>query len=110
VYTAGLGLNFGRGGPVASSFYIEADDPMNFINQAKTDFNASLELLHAGAELKFVNFIALRAGFNEGLLSFGAGLDLSLIEIDAAVFSEKTSDATSGPGRSGIAIEAAIRF
>ena len=110
VYTAGLGLNFGGGGPVASSFYIEADDPMNFINEAKTDFNTSLELLHAGAELKFVNFIALRAGFNEGLLSFGAGIDLSLIEIDAAVFSEKTSDATSGPGRSGISIEAAIRF
>lgn len=110
VYTAGLGLNFGAGGPLASSLYLEADNPMNFIEQAKTDLNASLELLHAGAELKFFNFIALRAGFNEGLISFGAGIDLALVEIDAAVFSEKTTDVTSGAGRSGIALQAAIRF
>lgn len=110
VYTAGLALNFREGKSLASSFYVEADDPMNFYAQAKADFNSSLELLHVGAEMKFLNFLALRAGFNEGLLSFGAGIDLALIELDAAVFSEKIDAATSGPGRSGIAVQAAIRF
>lgn len=109
-YSAGLGLRLGKGKALASSFYVEADNPMNFIAQAQTDFESSLELLHAGVELEFFNFIALRAGLNEGLLSFGAGIDFALIELDAAVFTEKTPDETAGPGRSGIAIQAAVRF
>ncbi|MFA6366862.1 MAG: hypothetical protein WCX13_06695 [Candidatus Hydrogenedentales bacterium] len=110
VYTAGLGLNFGRGRPIASSFYIEADDPMNFISEMQVDFAGSMDLLHVGAELKILNFIALRAGFNEGLLAFGAGLDFALIEIDVAAFSETIPGVADGPGRSGVALQAAVRF
>jgi len=109
-YSAGLALKFGKGTSLASSFYLEAEDPMNFIAEAQADFEASLELLHIGAELEFLNFITMRAGFNQGLLSLGAGMDFALLELDAALFTEKTSDATSGPGRSGISIQAAIRF
>jgi hypothetical protein len=110
IYSAGLGLNFRNGGPMTSSFYVEADDPMNFLAQAKLNLETSMELLHVGAELKFFNFLAFRAGFNQGLLSFGAGMDLAIIEIDAAVFSEKTADVMEGPGRSGLSLQAAIRF
>jgi len=109
VYTAGLGLRLNNGKALASSFYLEADDPIDFVEKASTDFNASLDFLHAGAELKLLNFLSLRAGFNQGLLSFGAGLDLSILEIDAAIFSEKIPDAAAGPGRSGIALHAAFR-
>ena len=110
VYTAGIALNIKNGSPLASSFYIEADDPMNFITEAQADFEGSLDLLHAGAELKILNFIALRAGFNEGLLSFGAGVDFALIELDIAAFSETISGVTGGSGRSGVALQAAVRF
>ena len=38
VYTAGLGLKFGKGKTMASSFYFEADNPINFIEKATADF------------------------------------------------------------------------
>lgn len=110
VYTAGLGLRFGNRKTLATSFYVEADNPMNFIEKASTDFKTSLDLLHAGGELRLLNFLSLRAGFNEGLLAFGAGLDFAFIEIDAAIFSEKIANVADGPGRSGIALQAALRF
>ena len=58
-------------------------------------------------ELSFARFLALRAGFNKGLLSLGLGLDLSLIEFDVAIFSEHPSDDKM---RTGIAFQAAIRI
>ena len=64
-------------------------------------------MLHMGMELSFARFIALRAGFNKGLLSLGLGLDLSLIELDAAIFSEQPGDEKI---RTGIALQAALRI
>ncbi|HWR12435.1 MAG TPA: hypothetical protein VN445_11470 [Rectinemataceae bacterium] len=110
IYTAGLGLNFKNGSALAYSFYAEADDPMNFLSEATVDFESSLDLLHVGAELKILHFLALRAGFNEGLVSIGAGLDFALFEVDMAAFSEKITGVAEGSGRSGIALQAAVRF
>lgn len=110
VYAVGLALNFKSDKPLASSFYLEVDDPVGYIEAAKENLTDSFGLLHAGAELKILNFIALRAGFNEGLLALGAGIDLALIEVDAAFFSEKISGAADGPGRSGVSVQAAVRF
>jgi hypothetical protein len=110
VYTAGLGLKLNNGKTLASSFYVEVDNPMNFLEKASADFESSLVLLHAGAELKVLNFLSLRGGFNQGLLSFGTGIDLALVEIDAAIFSERISENADSLGRSGLAVQVAVRF
>lgn len=109
-YAVGLGLNFKTSKAVGLSFSIESDDPVGFAELVQTDFNASLESLHSGAQVKFFNVLALRGGYNQGHLSFGLGLDLALIEIDAALFSEPSANLPDSPGRSGLAIQAAIRF
>ena len=109
-YAVGLGLNFKTSKALAFSFSLEADDPRKFAELAQTDLSASLEFLHSGAQIELFNILALRAGFNKGLLSFGAGLDLALIEIDVAVFSEPLADLSDSPGRSGLALQAAVRF
>lgn len=107
-YSAGLALRFNQTGPVATSLYFEADDPMSLIPLVSSNIEAIPSQLHIGAELDLLHFIFLRAGFNKGLLSLGAGIDFALIEVDAAVFSEPL--AATGQTRTGIALQGAIRF
>lgn len=110
VYTAGIGLRFKNSDVISSSIYLEADDPLSLIPYFSTDIGAVPGLIHAGAELKFWNFLFLRAGFNKGLLSVGAGVDLAIFEVDAALFTEESTSASLGAGRAGIALQAAVRF
>lgn len=110
VYTAGLGLNLHNSAALSTALYAEVDDPITFFDAATEDFESAIGLVHAGAELEFLKFIALRAGINKGLVSVGVGLDFALIEVDAAFFSQYVDSATLPQGRSGIALQAAIRF
>lgn len=45
--------------------------------------------LHLGAEFKFSHILALRAGFNQGYLSYGAGLNFSAVKLDYAFYKEE---------------------
>ena len=45
--------------------------------------------IHLGAELKFLKFLAVRAGLNQGYLSAGATLDLWVLRFDFATYSEE---------------------
>ena len=110
IYTAGLGLDLRNNAVVTTSLYAEVDDPINFFKAAGEDLESAIGLAHAGVELKFLKFIALRAGINRGLASVGAGLDFALVEVDAAFFSQYVDSSTMPLGRSGIAIQAAVRF
>lgn len=87
-------------------FFFEIKDPVAAI-RARVSF---LNLLHAGVEVEALGFLALRAGVNEGWLSAGVGLDLFFLEIDAAVFTEELGWRPGQNGRSGVALQAAIRF
>ena len=110
IYTAGLGLDLRNNSILTTSLYAEVDDPITFFKAAGENLESAAGLVHAGAELEFLKFISLRAGINKGLVSVGAGLDLALVEIDAAVFSQYVDSATMPLERSGIAIQAAVRF
>ena len=110
IYTAGLGLDLRNNSVVTTSLYAEVDDPITFLTAAGDDLESALGLVHAGAELELLKFIALRAGINKGLVSVGAGLDFALVEIDAAFFSQYIDSTAMPQGRSGIAIQAAVRF
>jgi len=45
--------------------------------------------IHLGAELRFLKFLAVRAGLNQGYLSAGATLDLWVLRFDFATYSEE---------------------
>ncbi|MDX9784480.1 MAG: hypothetical protein RBT72_06995 [Spirochaetia bacterium] len=106
-YYVGMGLSLNQTKWLRSSIYIETDDPAAYVKGVQNGFSSSFDMLHAGMELSFARVLALRAGFNKGLLSLGLGLDLSLIELDAAIFSEQPGDEKI---RTGIALQAALRI
>jgi len=45
--------------------------------------------LHIGTEIKFKELFALRAGLNQGYPTYGIGLDVWILKLDAAVYSEE---------------------
>ncbi|MCE1195350.1 hypothetical protein LWX53_02485 [bacterium] len=105
--SAGAALQFNFANVVAPSLYAEIGDVVGVIDGGvETAWNS----LHAGAELKLLNFIALRAGLNKGWVSLGAGLDLIIFEVDAALFTEELGAIPGDSGRTGIAVQAAIRL
>lgn len=108
-YTAGLGIRLFENGAFEPSVYGEVDNPIALVESSDilTDLYKSL---HAGAQLRLLKFISLRGGLNKGWYSVGAGIDLSLLEIDAALFTEETGLYPGDKGRSGISVQAAIRF
>jgi hypothetical protein len=110
VYTGGLALKFKPASVVTASFYFEADDPIGTIPLIFSDLGNTMDYIHAGAEFKLFNFLALRAGYNHGLLSLGSGLDLALVEVDAAIFTEPVSGLAESDSRTGISLQAAFRF
>jgi hypothetical protein len=88
------------------SLYLEIQDPVSVIKEKESVYN----LLHAGAEIKILNFITLRGGINKGWLSVGAGMKLFFVDLNASVFTEELGTLPGDNPRSGIAVQAAIRF
>ncbi len=108
-YSAGLGIRLFENQKFEPSVYAELDDPISLFSSTDimTDvFNS----LHAGAQLRLLRFISVRGGLNKGWYSVGAGLDLSFLEIDAAIFTEELGLSPGDKGRSGLSVQAAIRF
>ncbi len=108
-YTAGLGLRLFENTKFEPSVYAEVDDPIALFSSSDilTDLLTSL---HAGAQIRLLNFINIRGGLNKGWYSVGAGLDLSFLEIDAAIFTEELGAYPGDKGRSGLSVQAAIRL
>ncbi|MFZ5860828.1 MAG: hypothetical protein ACOYVH_08840 [Spirochaetota bacterium] len=108
-YAAGIGIKLFENGLFEPAVYAEVDDPMSIFSSSdmlSTAFNS----LHAGMQLRLLRFLSVRAGLNKGWYSLGAGLDLSLFEFDTAIFTEELGMYPGDKGRSGIAIQGAIRF
>ncbi|GAB6276304.1 MAG: hypothetical protein SAMD01599839_08440 [Rectinema sp.] len=108
-YSTGLGIRLFENEKFEPSLYAEVDDPISLFSSTDimTDvFNS----LHAGAQLRLLRFISVRGGLNKGWYSVGAGLDLSFVEIDAAIFTEELGLSPGDKGRSGLSVQAAIRF
>ncbi len=108
-YTAGLGLRLFENTKFEPSVYAEVDDPIALFSSSDI-FTDLLKSLHAGAQLRILNFLNIRGGLNKGWYSVGAGFDLSFLEIDAAFFTEELGAYPGDKGRSGMSVQAAIRF
>jgi hypothetical protein len=91
------------------ALYLELQDIVGAV-QERGNFGSVLDFLHAGAEVRLFKFLALRGGVNCGRLSAGAGLKLFFLDLNAAVFTEERGTLPGEDSRSGLSLEAAIRF
>ncbi len=66
--------------------------------------------LNVGAEVKLLSFLALRAGYSGGYLSAGVGLDLYIMELNAAIFSKEAGSHAGSSQQMGASVELAFRF
>ncbi len=110
IYTAGLAFSVGRGTLLATNIYMEADDPLSLISLFPDRIASISSKLRSGMEIEFLKFLSLRAGFNQGYFSFGAGMHILFLEVNAAVFTRPINLAGGTIGRSGIMVQGAIRF
>jgi hypothetical protein len=98
-----------KAGVIDPALYFELKDPIGVVQDWK-DIGSALNLVHAGGEITIARFLALRGGFNQGWFSAGAGVKLLFIDVNTAVFSEATGSSAYDSGRSGLALQASIRF
>jgi len=85
----------------------ELQDPIRVIADDLSIWN----LFHIGAEADLLGgLFALRTGVNRGYISLGAGLDLLILEVNVAVFTEELGRRPGDQGRTGVSAEVAIRF
>jgi len=96
-------------GLIEPALYLELQDPVQVI-QDWGGIGSALNLLHVGAEAKFLGFITLRGGLNRGWLSAGAGMKLLFLDLNAAVFTEELGALPGDNPRSGLSVQAAFRF
>jgi hypothetical protein len=106
VYTAGLSLSLDKDSPLSASFFVEANDPVSLF----ADLKAAPSKLHIGTEITLIRFLAMRMGYNQGYVSLGAGLKLWFLDVNAAMFTEPVGVGDQTVGRTGIVVQAAIRF
>jgi hypothetical protein len=66
--------------------------------------------LHAGAEVKVLKFMKLRAGINQGYITMGAGMKLLFLDLNVSYFGREMSEWPGIDPSQGVAVEAAIRF
>lgn len=88
------------------SFYLELQDPVNAIANKESVWN----LLHMGGELKLLSFVYLRGGLNQGWMTAGLGLDLLILQLDGAVFTEELGRHPGDFPRSGVAVNLRIHL
>jgi len=108
-YAAGLGVRLFENSKFEPSLYTELENPQNIFSSSDMVASA-LNSLHAGAQVRLLRFITVRGGLNKGWYSLGAGIDLSFLELDAAIFTEELGLYPGDKGRSGLSVQVGIRF
>ena len=66
-------------------------------------------VLHAGAELELYGKWKLRAGFNQGYLTFGTGIQVWLLDFNLAFFTRETGSLSTNRANPGMTFELAFR-
>ncbi len=84
-------------------------DCQNILGAIRGDMSP-WSMLHAGAELTLLRFFSLRAGLNQGYLTFGGGLKLFFLDLNAAVFTRELGAHLGDVPNAGATIDLALRF
>ena len=96
-------------GFVDPALYLEFQDPVAMVSNWD-GFGSALNLLHAGVEVRLLSFLMLRGGINRGWLSAGGGVRFAFFDMNAAVFTEELGALPGDRPRSGLSVQAAVRF
>jgi hypothetical protein len=85
----------------------EIQDPINVYLDKSSVWN----VFHLGVEADFLGgLFALRTGLNKGWISLGAGIDLLILDLNIALFTEEMGPRPGDSPRTGIAAEVSIRL
>lgn len=76
-------------------------------HEYRDDFLPNLSI---GLDLEIFSFISLRTGLNQGYMTIGAGLDLWMLDINAAVYSWELGSNPGDRQQMGAGIEVALRL
>jgi len=88
------------------SFQLDCQDIIGVIRDSRSPW----ALLHVGADIKMLSFFSLRAGLNQGYLTFGTGLKLAFLDLNAAVFTRELGAHLGDIPNAGATLEIALRF
>jgi len=66
-------------------------------------------LLHAGAEVRLLSFVTVRAGLDQGYLTAGVGLKLAFLDLNVAMFTQELGQRVGDMPSSGATLSLAIR-
>ena len=66
--------------------------------------------LHLGAELRFLSFLTLRGGLDEGYLTAGLGIKIAVLDLNFAVFTQELGQYVGDTPNSGATLSVAIRW
>lgn len=67
-------------------------------------------LLHAGAEVRLLNMFTLRGGVNQGYLTLGGGVNLVVLDLNMAIFTQELGVHLGDRPSSGMTFNADIRI
>jgi hypothetical protein len=65
---------------------------------------------HIGAEAKFLQFLSLRTGLNQGYFTFGLGAKLFILDFNLAIYADELGRYSGLNRRSAVALEWAFRI
>jgi hypothetical protein len=92
------------------TIHVDLTNMVNVIGGAIAGDSSAWTMVHLGAELKLLRVFSAWAGLNQGYFTFGAGLDLFVVEINASVFTRELGSYLGDRASSGATLEVAIRF
>lgn len=92
------------------TIHVDLTDMLNVIAGAVAGNSSAWNMVHLGAELRFLSVLSAWAGLNQGYFTFGAGLDLFVLEVNMSVFTRELGRFIGDRPSSGATLEVAIRF
>jgi hypothetical protein len=92
------------------SLHVDLTDMVNTIGGAIAGDSSIWKMFHLGAELRILRVLSGWAGLNQGYFTFGAGLDLFVVEINASMFTRELGDFLGDRPSSGFTLEVALRY
>jgi hypothetical protein len=92
------------------TIHVDLTDMIDAIGGAITGDSSAWAMVHVGVELQIVRVFSLWAGLNQGYLTFGTGIDLYVVEINASMFTRELGRFIGDRPSSGITLEVAIRI
>jgi hypothetical protein len=93
-----------------TTIHVELTDLVNTIADAAAGTGSIWKMVHAGAELRLLRVFNAWAGLNQGYFTFGAGLDLFVMDVNLAVFTRELGAWLGDRPSSGASLEIAIRL